>query len=93
LIGVFVFIWVASAEVTQSTNNLLWLHIWGSLLWQSSCLVAVCKDRLCSLLEQSFLKKLYIDNLLLYEDSVLGVPLKLNDMHDHPEGALKDYSI
>lgn len=54
--------------------------------------VAVCKDRLCSLLEQSSLKKLYIENHLL-DDSVLDVPLKLNDMHDHPEGDLKDYSI
>lgn len=54
--------------------------------------IAVCKDRLCSLLEQSSLKKLYTENLLL-NDSVLGVPLKFSDMHNPPEGASKDYSI
>ncbi|XP_006346991.1 uncharacterized transporter C405.03c-like [Solanum tuberosum] len=97
LIGVFVFIWVASAEVTQKIfveyKQPFAVTYLGISLMAIFLPVAVCKDRLCSLLEQSSLKKLYTDNLLLDEDSVLGVPLKLNVMHDHPEGALKDYSI
>ncbi|PHU29276.1 hypothetical protein BC332_01369 [Capsicum chinense] len=54
--------------------------------------IAVCKDRLHSLLEKSSLKKLYTENLLL-DSSVLDVPLKLNDMHNHPEGDLEDYFV
>ncbi|XP_060208061.1 uncharacterized protein LOC132635619 [Lycium barbarum] len=93
LIGAFVFIWVASAEVTQKIfveyKQPFAVTYLGISLMAIFLPIAVCKDWLCSLLEKGSLKKLYNENLLL--DSVLDVPLKLNDMHNHSEGALKGY--
>ncbi|OIT32868.1 PREDICTED: uncharacterized transporter C405.03c-like [Nicotiana attenuata] len=94
LIGAFVLIWVASAEVTQKIfveyKHPFAVTYLGISLMAIFLPIAVCKDWLCSLLEKSSLKKLYNKNLIL-DSSVLDVPLKLNDMHNHPEGALKDY--
>ncbi|KAJ8555354.1 hypothetical protein K7X08_012850 [Anisodus acutangulus] len=93
LIGAFVFIWVASAEVTQKIfveyKQPFAVTYLGISLMAIFLPIAVCKDWLCSLLERGSLEKLYNENLLL--DSVLDVPLKLNDMHNHPEGALNGY--
>ncbi|MCE3049842.1 hypothetical protein HAX54_045923 [Datura stramonium] len=93
LIGAFVFIWVSSAEVTQKIfveyKQPFAVTYLGISLMAIFLPIAACKDWLGSLLEQSSLKKLYTENLL-FNSSVLDVPLKLNDMHNHPEGALED---
>ncbi|CAN4076493.1 unnamed protein product [Withania somnifera] len=96
LIGVFVFVWVASAEVIQKIfveyKQPFAVTYLGISLMAIFLPIAACKDWLRGLLEQSSLKKLYTKNLLL-DSSVLDGPLKLNDMHNHPEGALEDFLI
>ncbi|PSS20964.1 Solute carrier family 35 member like [Actinidia chinensis var. chinensis] len=93
LIGTVVFIWVASAEVTQRIfteyKQPFALTYLGISLMVVYLPLAFFKDWICRLMDKNLLGNLYIDNPCLSSSVRLNIPHRANDMHHIPEGYLK----
>ncbi|XP_057467152.1 thiamine-repressible mitochondrial transport protein THI74-like [Actinidia eriantha] len=93
LIGTVVFIWVASAEVTQRIfteyKQPFALTYLGISLMVMYLPLAFFKDWICSLMDKNLLGNLYIDNPCLSSSIGLNIPLRANDTHHISESNIK----
>ncbi|KAH7841754.1 hypothetical protein Vadar_033942 [Vaccinium darrowii] len=89
LIGTVVFIWVASAEVTQRIfeqyKQPFALTYLGISLMVIYLPVAIVKDWICILMDKKLLKNIYNESPFLSSSVGLNIPLRINDMHHVPE--------
>ncbi|PSS01062.1 hypothetical protein CEY00_Acc22420 [Actinidia chinensis var. chinensis] len=93
LIGTVVFIWVASAEVTQRIfteyKQPFALTYLGISLMVMYLPLAFFKDWICSLMDKNLLGNLYINNPCLSSSIGLNIPLRANDTHHISESNIK----
>uniref|UniRef100_A0A5B7BUE3 EamA domain-containing protein n=1 Tax=Davidia involucrata TaxID=16924 RepID=A0A5B7BUE3_DAVIN len=92
-IGTVVFIWVASAEVTQKIfseyKQPFALSYLGVSLMVIYLPIAIFKDWICSLLDMNSLENLYNGSPVLNSTAELNIPLRISEMHHTAEGATK----
>ncbi|XP_058203552.1 uncharacterized protein LOC131317885 isoform X3 [Rhododendron vialii] len=96
LIGTVVFIWVASAEVTQRIfeqyKQPFALTYLGISLMVIYLPIAILKDWICILMGKKLLKNIYNESPFLSSSVGLNIPLKINDMHHMPEEDFNSYT-
>ncbi|XP_052204109.1 thiamine-repressible mitochondrial transport protein THI74-like isoform X2 [Diospyros lotus] len=84
LIGTVVFIWVASAEVTQRIfeeyTQPFGLTYLGVSLMAIYLPIAILKDWICRLLSKTLLKSLQSDRPFLSSSIGVSIPLRVNDL-------------
>ncbi|XP_021689634.2 uncharacterized vacuolar membrane protein YML018C isoform X3 [Hevea brasiliensis] len=89
LIGTVVFIWVASAEVTQNIfekyKQPFALTYLGVSLMVVYLPIAFIKDWFCSLFHTYLLKDIYGGSSITSSSTGLDIPLTTNDMYQGPE--------
>ncbi|XP_075652604.1 putative transporter C405.03c isoform X4 [Castanea sativa] len=89
LIGVIVFIWVASAEVTQRIftdyKQPFAITYLGVSLMVVYLPIAALKDWVCSLMNAYLYKDLCVDSNVISTSTGLNTPLRINEMHHGPE--------
>lgn len=96
LIGTVVFIWVASAEVTQRIfeqyKQPFALTYLGISLMVIYLPIAILKDWICILMGNKLLQNIYNESPFLNSSVGLNIPLKINDMHHMPEEDFNSYT-
>ncbi|XP_073275105.1 thiamine-repressible mitochondrial transport protein THI74-like [Primulina huaijiensis] len=95
MIGTFVLIWVTSAEVTQKIfveyrQPFALTYTWISLMAVFIPL-SFCKDCICKLLYEKWLKNIYGDNSISNSLGAQDVPLQFNERWHDSEGPLQHY--
>lgn len=89
LIGIIVFIWVASAEVTQRIftdyKQPFAITYLGVSLMVVYLPIAALKDWICSLMNAYLYKDLCVDSNVLSSSTGISTPLRINEMHHGPE--------
>lgn len=89
LIGTVVFIWVASAEVTQNIfekyKQPFALTYLGVSLMVVYLPIALIKDWFCSLFQTNLVMNFYNGDSITSSSTELDMPLRINDMHQGQE--------
>lgn len=97
LIGAFVIIWVASAEVTQRIfeeyEQPFAITYVGVSLMAIFLPISVCKDWIFRAVKKCSYKKLHDRNLFLESPAGLYIPLRMNEVNHNPMEALKIYPL
>ncbi|XVF89434.1 hypothetical protein PTKIN_Ptkin19aG0129900 [Pterospermum kingtungense] len=97
LIGTVVFIWVASAEITQRIfteyKHPFALTYLGVSLMVVYLPIAVIKDRICNLLDANLFRNLYDRSSIISASTGLDVPLKINELPPSAEADLRSCLI
>ncbi|KAL0323971.1 UNVERIFIED_CONTAM: putative vacuolar membrane protein [Sesamum calycinum] len=95
MIGAFVLIWVAAAEVTQKIFTEYRQPFALTYLWISLMVVylpiALCRDLIYNLLDRKWIEKIYGKKSISNSLVGLDFPLKVSEKQDDPEVALKSY--
>ncbi|KAL2236895.1 UNVERIFIED_CONTAM: putative monogalactosyldiacylglycerol synthase, chloroplastic [Sesamum indicum] len=94
MIGAFVLIWVAAAEVTQKIFTEYRQPFALTYLWISLMVVflpiALCRDLIYNLLDRKWIERIYGKKSI---STLVGLdfPLRVSEKQDDPEVALKSY--
>lgn len=97
LIGVYVLIWVASAEITQKIfteyRQPFALTYLGVSLMVIYLPIALLRDCFCSLLDKNMFKNLFGNLSLTSTSTALHIPLRINELNNSLETDLRSSLI